>query len=187
VDKHTIEHDALLAKQAARGDDAAFEALMVRHQQRIYNISLRMMGNRQDALEASQEAMIKIWRNLGSFKGNSAVSTWIYRVTVNACKDILRKRKIPQVSVETLHEQGFDIADGDAQYDSTLAAEDSIARALMQLPTDRREVLVLRDIHGFSYQEIAQMLSCPLGTVRSRLSRARKELKAILSSSEQNR
>ncbi len=174
--------------QAQKGDAAAFESLIREHQTRLYHTCLRMMSNPDDARDMAQEILVKIWRSLPSFKGDSSFSTWLYRIAVNTCLDELRRRKkAKQTSMEALAESGWEPADPDAErlLDRALNRE-LIYRALGELHEDFRAVIVLRDVNGMAYEEIAEILGCPIGTVRSRLNRARKLLAKILLEMEPN-
>lgn len=178
-----------LANKAVKGDNSAFEALMEKHMGIIYNIALRMTANQDDAEDMTQEIMIKIFRSLGSFKGNSKFSTWIYRVAVNTCLDELKKKKNKKhlsLDAEISGDDGenqIEIKD-DSPSPEKLAEQnelrDMVAAAVKLLSDEHRAVIVLRDIRGMSYSEIAGILGCSDGTVKSRISRARAQLKMIL-------
>lgn len=178
-----------LVNKAVKGDNSAFEALMEKHMGIIYNIALRMAANQDDAEDMTQEIMIKIFRSLGSFKGNSKFSTWIYRVAVNTCLDELKKKKNKKhlsLDAEISGDDGenqIEIKD-DSPSPEKLAEQnelrDMVAAAVKLLSDEHRAVIVLRDIRGMSYNEIAGILGCSDGTVKSRISRARAQLKMIL-------
>lgn len=178
-----------LVNKAVKGDNSAFEALMEKHMGIIYNIALRMTANQDDAEDMTQEIMIKIFRSLGSFKGNSKFSTWIYRVAVNTCLDELKKKKNKKhlsLDAEISGDDGenqIEIKD-DSPSPEKLAEQnelrDMVAAAVKLLSDEHRAVIVLRDIRGMSYSEIAGILGCSDGTVKSRISRARAQLKMIL-------
>lgn len=178
-----------LIKRAQEGDVSAFEALVEEHQQRIFNLAYRMAGNPDDASDMSQEALIKIFRNIGKFKGESKFSTWIYRVATNTCLDEMKKLKRRQTysldSEIEMDEGGVKVEVEDTGPTPETSAETrelkgAINEAIAQLSEEHRQVIILRDINGFAYEEIAQVLSCSLGTVKSRVSRARKQLQKIL-------
>lgn len=178
--------DQILVRRAQRGDGEAFEALVRNHERRVYNLCLRLMGNDEDAMDAAQETLLKAWRHLSSFRGASAFSTWLYRVTVNVCNDMLRKRRPPSLSVEILQETGRDITDPLAgDFTDRTATAQMVLDGLRRLSPGHRTILVLRDVQGFSYEEIGEILDCPTGTVRSRLSRARRSLSDLLCVTEQ--
>lgn len=165
------------------GTEARFERLVAPHERQVYFTCLRMMGNRQDAEDTAQEAMVKAWRAFGTFRGDSKVSTWLYTIATRCCLDALKRRGEP-VSLELLKEDGWEPADeGPSPY---LAMEEAERKRLLheaigRLSAEQRVALVLCDLQGLSYQEAAQAMDCPIGTVRSRLGRAREALKKLLS------
>lgn len=173
-----------LVKQAAAGDAAAFETLVVRYQQPVYNLALRMAGNDADAQDLSQEAFIRAWRGLGSFHFTSQFSTWLYRLTSNICIDFLRAQKRRKVvSLTKLldeEDRQWDLPDGAPLPEQQMLAieeRETLARAFAALDPEYRQVLTLRIVNGCSYQQIGQTLNLPEGTVKSRLSRAREQLR----------
>lgn len=177
--------DMTLVAQAVKGDTSAFEKLMEHHEGRIYAIALRMCGNREDALDCAQEAMLRIYHALDRFKGQSSFATWVYRITMNSCLDELRKRKVrAATSLDTMLESGWAPAalDSDQPEVQALRSEqrENIQAAIASLPEDMRAVIVLRDIQGFSYEQIADMLDANIGTIKSRISRGREKLREIL-------
>ncbi len=179
----TPEEKALVS-QAAQGDAAAFEELMRQHEGRIYAVALRMCGNREDAQDCSQEAMIRIFRALKNFKGQSSFATWVYRITTNTCLDELRRRKIRSASsLDSLLDTGWSPADeGEGPEDHSMRSEQrhALEKAIQALPIDMRTAIVLRDIQGFSYDQIATMLDANVGTIKSRISRGREKLRTVL-------
>jgi len=165
--------DDHLIDAAAQGDRRALDDLLRAHQERIYTICIRMMGNEADARDATQEAMLAICRGISRFDRRSALSTWVYRVTTNACLDELRRRSrrpVPQDLPADIAEPGTH-APTDA-----VVARLTINVALARLPEDFRAALVLRDIGELDYAEIASVLEIAPGTVRSRIARARAML-----------
>lgn len=174
-----------LIRRARRGDADAFRDLVDRSERQVYSLCLRMLSHREDAMDATQETYIKAWRYLKSFRGNAAFSTWLYRIATNVCIDALRRRRGALISVEQMNEAGRDVAEPEDFSDRLLSAQ-VISRGLAQLPAHQRAVIVLRDIHGLSYEQIAHVLRCPTGTVRSRLSRARDHLAQILDNGNKN-
>ena len=177
------EHD--LIERAGRGDADAFEQLLSAQEGRMYAVALRMCGNREDAQDCMQEAMIRIYRAISSFKGQSSFSTWVYRVTMNSCLDELRRRKArTATSLDAMVENGFAPTDeSDTPERHTLQAEQRrlLEKTIAELPEDMRAAIVLRDIQGCSYDEIAQVLETNVGTIKSRISRGRERLRGILS------
>ncbi len=178
-----------LIQQIKNGNIAAFEELAARYQKQIFSLAYRMCGNQEDAADMAQEALIKVYRNVEKFKGDSKFSTWLYRVVTNTCLDEMKKMKRKQVY--SLDDE-LETKDGSLKRDledNAPTPEDraeqrerseAIQDALMRVSETHRRVLVLRDIQGFSYEEIAGMLECSEGTVKSRLSRAREALRKVL-------
>lgn len=170
--------------RASRGDAAAFEELMKAHEGRMYAVALRMCGNREDALDCTQEAMLRIYRAMGGFKGQSSFATWVYRITMNTCLDELRRRKVrTSSSLDALLDSGWAPSDEDDTPEKhTLASEQrrTLEKAIAGLPEDMRAAIVLRDVQGFSYDEIAKMLEANVGTIKSRISRGREKLRDVL-------
>ena len=180
-----MQSDELLLRRAQKGDAEAFEELMAAQESRMYAIALRMMGNREDAQDCAQEAMVRIYRAMGSFKGQSSLATWIYRITMNTCLDELRRRKVRKVtSLDTLVESGWSPTDkGETPEEYGLRSEKQtvLNDAIQSLPDDMRAAIVLRDIKGYTYDEIADILNANVGTIQSRISRGRERLREILS------
>lgn len=175
----------ILVQKAARGDELAFETLVKEHQNLVYNVALRLCENREDALDISQEAFIKAWRALPKFRCECNFSTWIYRITVNAAKDYLKKENSAASTLELSEVDDVDLGDSP---DDTMIKEERILilqNALDQLPLEHKEIVTLRDIEGYSYEEISEMLSLEIGTVKSRINRARSALRKLLGGVEQ--
>lgn len=180
-----MDIDMLNLKRAVRGDEHAFETLIGPYLDTTYRLCLRMMGDEQDAADMAQEALVRAWRALGSYKGQSRFSTWLYRVTCNVCLDELRKRKKERVqSLQELQEEGVEPVDPGQTPEMAVERAQTrreLNEAIGQLSQEHRAALVLRDVHGLAYEEIAQILDVNLNTVKSRISRARAALRAILS------
>ena len=178
-----MQEGAILVK-ARRGDAEAFERLVTPYERRLYAVCLRMMASPQDAQDALQDAMLRLWRGLPDFDARAQFATWAYRVTTNACLDALRKKKTrAAVSLEVLEEAGYPLENPaaspeDAVIESSRRA--AVQEALAELPPDARAALVLRDIQGESYEQVAEALGIPLATVKSRIFRARQKLAGIL-------
>jgi RNA polymerase sigma-70 factor (ECF subfamily) len=171
------EPDEALVRRAVAGDRAAFTELVRRHERRMFAVAVRMLGREEDALDATQDAFLTVYRKLEQFRGESAFTTWLHRITVNACYDVLRKRaRQPMLHLATdddrEHEPGPPVEDHAGAVAGGLDAQ----RALEQLPPDFRAVLVLADVQDLSYEEVADILGVPIGTVRSRLHRGRLAL-----------
>ncbi|HHU62893.1 MAG TPA: sigma-70 family RNA polymerase sigma factor [Clostridiales bacterium] len=165
-----------------------FNELVDQHQKKIYNIAYRMTGNTEDAMDITQEVFVKVFKNIKSFKGQSSLSTWVYRIAVNTCLDELRKKKNGKVSymedteVETqlpLTYRYMNQENPERLFERSQLIK-AIQKAILSLSDDHRTMIILRDINGFTYQEIADILKCPLGSVKSKLSRARNELRKKL-------
>ena len=169
---------------AQKGDHAAFEQLLLLYQQKLYHLALRTCGNPQDAEEAVQEAFLSAWKNLPSFRGDSSFSTWLYRLTVNACNDLFRKNKAAATLVALEDEESAlqipDLAPGPEEQAQRKETQQSVQDALQQLSPEHRQVLLLRELQQLCYDEIAAVLDMDLGTVKSRIHRARNQLREIL-------
>lgn len=179
------DENALLVMKARKGDGKALEALLKYYEKRIYNICLRMTGNEQDALDGAQESLIKIYKSVSYFRGESSFSSYVYRITVNTCIDYIRKRR-GNVSIEAAMEEGiyFEDKSHGINPENTYINTDlknKIQKALLKLDEDHRKLIVLKDIQGFSYEEMAEILRLPMGTLKSRLFRGREKLKKELS------
>ena len=177
-----------LVAQARAGDQDAFEQLVLDNQKRIYTLCLRMTGDPEDGQDLAQEAFLNAWRGLPGFKGDSSFATWVYRLAGNACLDFLRRKKRRQ-GVEggpsMDDEEGGWAEPADPRQDpegETLRRElkQAVEEGLAALPDHHRQVLVMRELSGLSYQEIGQALQLDLGTVKSRIARARLALKKYL-------
>lgn len=169
-----------LVKRAQKGDQTAFRALVERYQQYVYTLALGMLSSPQDAEDAAQEAFLSAWRGLPKFRMEAKFSTWLYRLTVNAATDLLRRRKKTQGQV-SVEEAPVAVTTPDPGPTPEEAAERrerqaAVQQALMQLSQSHRTILLLREVEGLDYQEIGAALHLPPGTVRSRLARARLEL-----------
>jgi len=173
-----------LISRAAAGDGAAFSELMTMHEKRMYAVALRMCANREDAQDCLQDAMLRVYRSIGGFKGQSSFSTWVYRITMNTCLDELRRRKTRNASsLDTMLEGGWSPTDGENGPEKQAVASEQrrvLNSAIADLPEDMRSAIVLRDVQGFSYEEIAEMLEVNIGTIKSRISRGREKLRQIL-------
>ena len=173
--------ERLLIERAIRGDARAFNDLMSGQERRMFAVAMRMFGNREDAEDCLQDAMLRIYRAISGFKFQSSFSTWVYRVTMNTCLDELRKRKTrPNTSLDGLLDAGWMPADGhDTPEQHALRSEvrASIDGFIQELPDDMRAAVVLRDIQGLSYEDIASALDTNVGTVKSRISRGREKLR----------
>ena len=177
--------DELLLRRAQRGDPEAFEQLIGPLEQLVWRVCWHYTGNREAAEDCGQEAMVRIWRSLESYRGDCALESWVYRIAANCCMDFLRKKKRDRsVSVEPLREQGFDPADPSPGTEEQVVAKDDRQRlreAIAALPEDQREALILTQLEKVPYEEAARALGVSEGTVKSRVNRAKARLKEILS------
>jgi RNA polymerase sigma-70 factor, ECF subfamily len=160
------------------GDRRAFEELVLTHQHRVYGLALRMLGNVAEAQDVAQEAFLRAHRALGDFRGDARLSTWLYAIVSRLCLNRLggSERRLVRHGEETLARL-VDARPGPEQALERGELEDALHRAIGELPEERRIVVVLRDVEGLAYEEIAEILELPVGTVRSRLHRARLDLK----------
>ncbi len=175
-----------LLQRARKGDGAAFEEIVRLHEKTVYHLALRQLGSREDAEDAAQEVFLKAYTALGSFRGESRLSVWLYRITNNVCVDMLRRRR-ETVSLSAVNEDGepLELELPDERFDPAALAErkdlrEKVGKALTLLPPDAREILLLRELGGQRYDEIAETLDLDVGTVKSRIFRARKKLCALL-------
>jgi RNA polymerase sigma-70 factor, ECF subfamily len=170
--------DAALLARVVEGDHDAFTTLMQRHEDRVFAVCLRVMGNRTSALDATQETFLTLYRKANQYRATAAVGTWLYRIAVNACYDLLRKeRRRPSEAMPSY----LDPADPHGQDPFTsVELRPSVEAALATLTADFRAVVILSDIEGMSLPEVAETLDVPVGTVKSRLFRARRQLAGVL-------
>lgn len=185
--------DLTLVQRVRSGDQRAFKLLVERYQRKIYGVAVGMLKDREEALDVSQEAFVKVYRYLEHFKGDSSFYTWLYRIAVNICIDILRRRGGAREQVELDEGQLMDTAEanigalgtrlGTNPQKSALRKElaEKIQQALEQIPEKHRAILLLREIEGMSYEDLARTLEVPKGTVMSRLFHARAKMQKILS------
>lgn len=182
----TLDEELSLVERAKGGDESAFECLVVEHQKLIYNVALKLTGNPDDALDISQDTFIKAYRSLGSFRGDSRLSAWLYRLCYNASMDHIRRNRNSNVISLTSDDDSdtqIDVPDPSplpsevAEKRETIAA---VRSAVMALPDAQRQIIVMREFSGMSYTAIAEALGVEEGTVKSRLSRARLALAEIL-------
>ncbi len=186
--------DNKLVERCRRGDHTAFRALMERYQRKVFALSYGMVHNSEDAQEMVQEAFIKAYRNLDRFQGNSSFYTWLYRISINACIDFLRREKKGRGNVdyddqighhERVNESDFPLVssagvDNPGRSQSRRELGEQIRRAIAALSEKHRQVILLREVEGMAYGEIAETLGVAKGTVMSRLHHARQNLQAAL-------
>ncbi len=176
-----------LIHSARKGDSMAFGELMQAHQDKIYTLCYRMTGNAEDAADLTQEVFLSAWRSLSRFQEQSSFGTWVYRMATNASIDFLRREKRRQVLSMTMEEDSEErqAQVPDERYSphrllEQKEARQAVADALAALSPEHRQVLVLREMEGLSYQEIGQLLDLEEGTVKSRIARARLALRDFL-------
>lgn len=192
-----MTRDEELVMKSKEGDINAFEELVCLYERKIYTLTYRLMGNREDADDFAQEAFLKAFQAIKSFRGESSFLTWLSRIASNVCRDELRKRY--RVKTESLDEkivlddgeiakQFVSPEPGPVEEFEKKELQELLQGYISKLSPDFRMALVLRDINGYSYEEIAEQLECSLGTVKSRISRARSYLKEqLLKDREQNK
>jgi RNA polymerase sigma factor (sigma-70 family) len=184
-----LDGQELLIKKAKNGDVDSFEQLINSSKTKAYNIALRHLSNEQDALDALQESYIKIFRSLNSFREESSFDTWVYRIVVNTCNDTLRKNNSTHRTVSLYKNDADDqelfieIPDYSGSPDRLLDKKETgkmILKSLEKLTPEHREAIILRDVQGFTYEEIAAILQVSVGTVKSRINRGRLILRNII-------
>ncbi len=194
------EVDQALVERAQQGDHKAFELLVSKYQRRLMRLLARFVKDEHEVNDVAQEALIKAYRALPNFRGESAFYTWLYRIGINTAKNFLATNgKKMLISADVANEEGemFDLSDQLAD-DHTPEAEmmnreilQTVEAAVARLPDDLRRAITLREMEGLSYEEIAQIMDCPIGTVRSRIFRAReviaRDLRPLLDTSENQR
>ena len=161
------------------GDSKALESLLIRREKWLWNVAKKAIRNDSLAEEALQEALVLIWKNAHTFRGESQVSTWMYQIVSRACIDTLRKEQIrTHASLNELEQ--FDDIGGTSSFESALVDGLAVHAALLEIEADHREVITLLDLEGMSVQEVSQALGIPVGTVKSRAARGRESLKQVL-------
>ncbi len=183
--------DAYLVQRTLEGDVRAFEALIDKYKNMVFTISFRMLGNHTDAEDASQEVFLRLYNSLSKYNSNHKFSNWLYQITMNICRDELRKRKNAKTNVSLdepiKEEDGKDIASlipDEYNLPERVAEENELRNrleiAIQKLPKDYKEPLVLRYTKGLSYEDISSILKLPIGTVKIRIHRARKMIREML-------
>lgn len=179
------EVDQLLVERAQRGEKAAFELLVAKYQRKLVRLLSRFIRDQNEVEDVAQEAFIKAYRALPSFRGDSAFYTWLYRIGINTAKNYLvaMGRRAPTVSETTSqdgegNEESGQVPDYNTPENELMSRQiaETVNRAVDDLPEELRTAITLRELEGLSYEEIASMMNCPIGTVRSRIFRAREAI-----------
>lgn len=192
---HVLSTDDITLVQRLRtGDQRAYKLLVERYQRKVYGVALGILRNKEDARDAAQDAFVKVYRYLDYFKGESSFSTWLYRITTNVCIDMLRKKGSTKGISHVEFDEAVKRDTAEAQIGalgsmlgtnpqkSALRKElaEKITEAISQIPESHREILLLREVEGMSYEDLARTLNIPKGTVMSRLFHARLKMQTIL-------
>ncbi len=178
------EIDQLLVERVQKGDKSAFDVLVKKYQHKIISLILRYVSDHAEAMDVAQEAFIKAYKALGRFRGESAFYTWMYRIAINTAKNHLvaqgRRPPLSDVDASEAEQYGMDTRlkeTGSPEHELLREEiEQTVHDAIEGLPDDLREAITLRELEGMSYEEIAQAMDCPIGTVRSRIFRAREAI-----------
>ena len=166
--------------QAKQGDADAFAHLVTAYETSVYRLALRMCGNAHDAEDAAQEAFVSAWKGLPSFRGESKFSSWLYQLTTNACLDLLRREKRHRAAGPLDEQTALSGEDTPQRAAENAELRDTLQAALQELSDDHRQIFLLRQMRQLSYEEIGQLLGLEAGTVKSRLRRAKNQLREIL-------
>jgi RNA polymerase sigma-70 factor, ECF subfamily len=184
--KTSDPNEAGLIERAKQGDETAFQALYDKHKRRVYSLCLRMTSNTAEAEDLAQEAFLQLYRKIGTFRGESAFSTWLHRLSVNVVLMHLRKKSLPQVSLdETMASSGEEDTpkkDFGAQDPALSGSIDrlQLQKAVADLPPGYRTIFVLHDVEGYEHNEIANIVGCSIGNSKSQLHKARMKLREML-------
>jgi RNA polymerase sigma-70 factor (ECF subfamily) len=178
--------DQALVERVQQGDKRAFDILVLKYQNKIIQLAYRYVHDHDEAMDVAQEAFIKAYKSLGNFRGESAFFTWIYRIAINTAKNhlVASGRRPPKTDLDAQEAEQYEGASGLKEYDTPEHVllrdelKETIATAINELPDDLRTAITLRELEGLSYEEIAQAMDCPIGTVRSRIFRARDAIDA---------
>lgn len=180
--------EIMIIKNAAKGDHAAFEQIVNLYEKKVYNIAFKYCNNVEDAMDISQEVFLRVYRFLPKFNGDSQFSTWIYRITMNVCHDVVGKKTgITEVSLEGKDEDDddyrIDVPDETFSPEKLLEKkelQETIRNGIASLDEAYRDAIIMRDVNGLAYEEIAEILQIGVGTVKSRISRGREKLRSFL-------
>jgi RNA polymerase sigma-70 factor (ECF subfamily) len=182
-----VDEDTLLIGRFRKGDSSAFEELVIKYQSKVFNTAYRMLSSYQDASDTAQEVFIRAYKSLAGFRGDSKVYTWLYRITVNTCLNKLKSRK-PTVPLSDCGREwgptgsppGHPEPSGPIKRLQEKELQRRVQEGIQSLPARYRSLIILRDMQGLRYQEVAEVLDCSLEAVRSSLYRARQELRTKL-------
>lgn len=177
LQKLSIEDDYSIIRQIIDGDKSAFQVLVKRHKEKVRNIIYMTMNNSAMVDDIAQDVFITIYKNLKHFRFESLFTTWLYRITVNKCKDYIRRMNVRKIFSPL--DDGFDVSEHQSPVENNDVSK-IVMDAISKLPVKLKMPLILKDIEGFSYQEISETLNCEMGTVKSRIFRGREKLKEIL-------
>jgi RNA polymerase sigma-70 factor (ECF subfamily) len=184
VHHHDVALDVALVERHRCGDMQAFDEVYERFGEMVYNLALRLSGNREEAADLTQEIFLRIYRHLGSFGGRSTLKTWVFRIAINHCRDRLSRHVPTMQSIDADPTEGSVAITDPARGPEELAVAADEGRRVMEglarIPQVFREAVVLRDLEGLSYEEIAEVLGVRVGTVRSRIARGRDQLRDLL-------
>ena len=178
-------NESSLIEKAKAGDESSFELLILNCRTKAYNTALRYLRNEDDAMDALQESFIKVFRHLDKFNGGCKFDTWVYRIVINTCNDMLRKNRHNK-DTDSIYknyqeeETMLEIADNSPSPSDILVSKETteyVLNCLNLMAPEHKEVIILRDIQGFTYEEISEILECSIGTVKSRINRARLKLR----------
>jgi len=175
--KRQDDEDFVLIRQFQEGSEIVFSTIVQKHKDKVRNLVFLTLGDTDDVDDISQDVFINVYRKLGEFRFESKFTTWLYRITVNKCRDYLRKKKVRSIFVP-IKESEYELKVHSRT--DNIDIQNLVRKAIERLPEKLKVPLLLRDIDGFSYQEIAEKLDCEVGTIKSRLFRARESLKIIL-------
>lgn len=172
-----LDEDFLLIEKFNSGQEAAFSELVIKHKDKVRNLVFLTLGDSEFVDDISQDVFISIYHKLGEFRFQSKFTTWLYRITVNKCRDYLRKKRVRSIFVPIKDTDKEPVA---KSRNENLDIPHLVRKAINKLPEKLKTPLILRDIDGFSYKEIADQMGCEVGTVKSRIFRARESLKVLL-------
>ncbi len=173
----SLDDDFSLIKNFIDGDESAFGELVKRHKEKVRNIIYLTLSNTDAIDDIAQEVFITVFKNLKSFRFESQFTTWLYRITINKCKDYLRKTKIRKIFLPLNDDEEYNVL---GSINENTDIKQIVRNAIASLPDKLRIPIVLKDLEGFSYQEIADTMNCEIGTIKSRIFRGRETLKNIL-------